>query len=157
MGAIYGALFDAAPNLQRLFRTPRAIMAMRFMNGLSQIVSNLSDPKALKTVVETLGFQHLDLDVTVPSVVIFRNAILELFLLEMGSSFTEKAQEGFGIFFNYVGGSYIYIRANFAQRLKILASSWATANKTDFDEAADATVADAEKERVEKMGGEEGA
>merc|ERR1712060_785798 len=75
--AIYGALFDAAPNLQRLFRTPRAVMAMRFMNGLSQIVTNLGDPKALKTIVETLGFQHLDLDVTIPSVVIFRNAILE--------------------------------------------------------------------------------
>merc|ERR1712060_21609 len=53
--AIYGALFDAAPNLQRLFRTPRAVMAMRFMNGLSQIVSNLGDPKSLKTVVEPLG------------------------------------------------------------------------------------------------------
>merc|ERR1712060_825529 len=96
-----------------------------------------SDPKALKTVVETLGFQHLDLDVTIPSVVIFRNAILDLFSLEMGSAFTKKAQEGFAIFFNYVGSAYIYIRANFAQRLKILASSWATANKKESDEIAD--------------------
>merc|ERR1711879_648717 len=155
MGAIYGALFDAAPNLQRLFRTPRAVMAMRFMNGLSQIVSNLGDPKALKTVVETLGFQHLDLDVTIPSVVIFRNAILELFVLEMGSTFTKKAQEGFGIFFNYVGGAYIFIRNNFAVRLKILASSWATANKKESDEIVGGAEAEGKVEETEKKEGVE--
>merc|ERR1712113_202904 len=100
------------------------------------------EPKALKTVVETLGFQHLDLDVTIPSVVIFRNAILDLFSLEMGSTFTKKAQEGFAIFFNYVGGAYIFIRANFAGRLKILASSWAIVNKTESDELTDEAATD---------------
>merc|ERR1712113_705391 len=108
------------------------------------------EPKALKTIVETLGFQHLDLDVTIPSVVIFRNAILDLFSLEMGSQFTKKAQEGFAIFFNYVGGAYIFIRANFAQRLKILSSSWATANKRESDEIAEGTVTDAKGEEGEK-------
>merc|ERR1712217_281434 len=113
---------------------------MRFMNGLSQIVSNLGDPKGLKTIVETLGFQHLDLDVTIPSVVIFRNAIVELFSLGMGAAFTKKAQEGFAIFFNYVGGAYIYIRSNFAVRLKILSTSWATSNKMETDELAEGAV-----------------
>ena len=49
--AIYAALFDAAPSLQGLFKTPRAIMAMRFMNGVSSIIASLHDPKGLKIVV----------------------------------------------------------------------------------------------------------
>ena len=44
------------PSLQSLFTTPRAIQAMKFMNGLNQFVSGLSDPPALKVAVETLGF-----------------------------------------------------------------------------------------------------
>lgn len=39
----------------------RSVMAMRFMNGLSSIMNALGSPSALKIIVETLGFQHLDL------------------------------------------------------------------------------------------------
>ena len=49
--AIYAALFDAAPSLQSLFRTPRAVMAMRFMNGLNTIISKLDQPKECKVAV----------------------------------------------------------------------------------------------------------
>merc|ERR1711920_123592 len=132
--AIYAALFDSAPSLQSLFKTPRAVMAMRFMNGLNQIVNSLADPKSLKIIVETLGFQHLDLEVTVPRVVIFRDAIVDLLQVEMGARFTKKAREGFATFLNYVGGAYIYVRLKFTDRLKILASSWATANNKKADE-----------------------
>merc|ERR1711879_697884 len=132
--AIYAALFDSAPSLQSLFKTPRAVMAMRFMNGLNQIINSLNDPKGLKIIVETLGFQHLDLEVTVPRVVIFRDAIVDLLQVEMGARFTKKAREGFCTFLNYVGGAYIFIRLNFTERLKILASSWATANNKQTDE-----------------------
>merc|ERR1712066_861340 len=118
--AIYAALFDAAPSLQSLFKTPRAVMAMRFMNGLNNIIMNLLDPKASKVIVETLGFQHLDLEVTIPRVVIFRDAIIELLAVELGARLSKKAKEGFCTFLNYVGGSYIYVRVKFADRLKIL-------------------------------------
>ena len=40
----------------------RSVMAMRFMNGLTGIINALSTPSGLKVMVETLGFQHLDLD-----------------------------------------------------------------------------------------------
>merc|ERR1719326_183668 len=132
--AIYAALFDAAPSLQSLFKTPRAVMAMRFMNGLSQIINGLKEPKSLKIVVETLGFQHLDLEVTVPRVVIFRDAIVDLLAVEMGARFTSKAREGFNTFLNYVGGSYIYVRVKFSERLKILNASWAIATRKNEDE-----------------------
>merc|ERR1712151_856000 len=94
----------------------------------------LQDPKALKIIVETLGFQHLDLGVTIPRVVIFRDAIIDLLAVEMGARFTKKARDGFATFLNYVGGAYIYVRVKFTDRLKILASSWATANNRKVDE-----------------------
>merc|ERR1719382_2127915 len=151
--AIYAALFDSAPSLQSLFKTPRAVMAMRFMNGLAQIIASLGEPKALKVVVETLGFQHLDLEVTPPRVVIFRDAIVDLLAVEMGARFTKLAAEGFNTFLNYVGGSYIYVRSKFTVRLKITSSSWATANKK-ADELAEQQAAKEEGEEDAQEGEE---
>jgi hemoglobin-like flavoprotein len=154
--AIYAALFDSAPSLQSLFKTPRAVMAMRFMNGLNQIIGQLQDPKALKVVVETLGFQHLDLEVTVPRVVIFRDAIVDLLQVDLGARVSPRALEGWATVLNYVGGAYIFVRTTFSVRLKILASSWATANNKaneldQLDEAGD------DDGKVEAVGSSEGA
>jgi uncharacterized membrane protein YgcG len=130
--AIYSALFDSAPSLQSLFKTPRAVMAMRFMNGISSMIEVLDDPVKLKTQVETLGFQHLDLEVTVPRVVIFRDAIVDLLVMEMGAKMSTLGQNAISAFLGYVGGAYIYIRKNYAERIRIIAKSWAIANnKTD--------------------------
>jgi len=131
--AIYAALFDAAPSLQSLFKTPRSVMAMRFMNGLNSIMNSLKHPPGLKVLVETLGFQHLDLEVTVPRVVIFRDAIVDLFDMELGPRFNSKARGGIAAVMNYVGGAFIYIRREYAGRIKIIASSWKTANNKAAD------------------------
>merc|ERR1712190_34432 len=131
----------------------RAVMAMRFMNGISQIINTLTDPKALKVIVETLGFQHLDLEVTIPRVVIFRDAIVDLLQVEMGARFTKKAREGFATFLNYVGGAYIYVRLKFTDRLKILASSWATANNKMLL-LSDEEAGDGDEEGAQKKGEE---
>merc|ERR1712113_658790 len=151
--AIYAALFDAAPSLQSLFKTPRAVMAMRFMNGLNNIIMSLLDPKASKVIVETLGFQHMDLEVTIPRVVIFRDAIMDLLTVELGARLSNKAKDGWMCMLNWVGGAYIYTRLRFTDRLKILASSWATANnKTigDTEQALEGEEQDAEKEKEDK-------
>ncbi|CAE8729826.1 unnamed protein product [Polarella glacialis] len=129
--AIYAAIFDSAPSLQSLFKTPRAVMSMRILAGFNNIVGDMLTPAALKTTVETLGFQHLDLDVTVPRVVIFRDAIVELLEMELGAGFTSKAKSGWNSILNFVGGAFIYVRREYAGRLKIIASSWATANKKE--------------------------
>ena len=113
--------------MQSLFKTLRAVMAMRFMNGLYQIIISLHEPETMKVIVETIGFQHLDLEVTPPRGVIFREAIVDLLSVEMGGLFTRKDRAGWRRMLNYVGGSYIYVRAKFAVRLKILLSSWAAA------------------------------
>jgi len=145
---IYSAIFDAAPSLQGLFKTPRAVMAMRFMNGLNQIVVNLGDPKALKVVVETLGFQHLELEVTIPRVVIFRDAIIDMLAVEVGAQFSMRAQYGWRCMLNYVGGAYIFVRLRYTDRLRILATSWATANRKaaegqDAEGGGDASASEA--------------
>merc|ERR1711865_1218392 len=75
-------------------------------------------------------------EVTVPRVVIFRDAIVDLLQVEMGARFTKKARDGFATFLNYVGGAYIYVRIKFTDRIKILGSSWATANNKKEDEFA---------------------
>merc|ERR1719446_611670 len=126
--AIYAALFDSAPSLQSLFVTPRAVQAMRFMNGLNTFIIHLGDPAALKMDVETLGFTHLDKEVTVPRAVIFRDAIVDLFVVELGNKLTTEAAKGFTALLNYVGGALIYIRTNYAERLQLLDESWKIAN-----------------------------
>ncbi|CAK0792946.1 unnamed protein product [Prorocentrum cordatum] len=150
--AIYAAIFDSAPSLQSLFKTPRAVMAMRFMNGLNQIISQLTDPRSLKIVVETLGFQHLDLEVTIPRVVMFRDAIVDLLQVELAGQLTRSAHSGWDTMLNYAGGAYIYVRLKYTDRLRILASSWATANnkKDELEGVAE----DAEGEEGEGKEGE---
>merc|ERR1712113_1252085 len=98
-----------------------------------------TDPKACKIVVETLGFQHMDLEVTAPRVVIFRDAIVELLAVELGARLSKKAKDAWCSMLNYVGGAYIYVRLRYTDRIRILQSSWATANNkvvTNVDEGA---------------------
>ncbi|CAJ1384392.1 unnamed protein product [Effrenium voratum] len=149
--AIYAALFDAAPSLQSLFKTARSVMALRFMNGINNIICVANNPMALKLQVETLGFQHLDLEVTAPRVDIFREAILELLEIELGPRMTSKGRVGLQVVLNYVGGAYIYIRREYAGRIRIIQKSWLTANnKTEEEEAADALADHHDNEGKEK-------
>jgi hypothetical protein len=83
---------------------------MRFMNGLAGFVMSLDNPEQLKVAVETLGFGHLHLDVTVPRVVIFRDAILDLFAVELGKNFSSQARDTWSRLLNYVGGAIIYVK-----------------------------------------------
>mmetsp|Transcript_28120 Transcript_28120/g.65335 ORF Transcript_28120/g.65335 Transcript_28120/m.65335 type:complete len:1268 (+) Transcript_28120:118-3921(+) len=122
--AIYAALFEGAPSLQSLFITPRAVQAMRFMTGLHSFVNNLEDPPQLKVLVETLSFGHLHLDVTVSRVAMFRDAILDLFSVELADRFDTIAYEGWKAMLNYIGGAIIYVKAHYADRIKILQESW---------------------------------
>merc|ERR1740121_1650746 len=111
--AIFSALFETAPSLQSLFKSPRAVFVMRFMQGMTQIINTLKDGKGLKVFTETLGFQHLDFDVTVPRVVVFRDSFLELLTLELGDKFGRKAKDGWATLLNYIGGAFIFVRANY--------------------------------------------
>mmetsp|Transcript_55859 Transcript_55859/g.102400 ORF Transcript_55859/g.102400 Transcript_55859/m.102400 type:complete len:1124 (-) Transcript_55859:82-3453(-) len=151
--AIYAALFEGAPSLQSLFTTPRAVQAMKFMNGLASFVNALDDPAKLKILVETLAFGHLHLDVTVPRVMIFRDAILDLFKVELVEKFSPSAREGWKKLLNYVGGALIYVKVNYATRINCLLKSWKEANHGDTDkkdELAGAQSSSAAEEEQQK-------
>eukprot|EP00931_Biecheleriopsis_adriatica_P095522 TRINITY_DN6911_c0_g1_i2.p1 TRINITY_DN6911_c0_g1~~TRINITY_DN6911_c0_g1_i2.p1 ORF type:complete len:1051 (+),score=165.50 TRINITY_DN6911_c0_g1_i2:245-3397(+) len=151
--AIYAALFDAAPSLQSLFKTARSVMALRFMNGFNSIMTAADNPRALKTQVESLGFQHLDLEVTVTRVAIFRDAIVDLFEMELGARFTSKARTGFVVLLNYAGGAFIYIRREYAGRIKVISSSWRKAKNTVEDESEEG---DASEDNATEASGKSG-
>jgi len=122
--AVYGAIFESAPSLQALFKTPRAVQAMRFMSALNTVVATLDQPQQLQILAETLGFGHLNLEVTVPRVAIFREAILELLAVEMGDLLTPDLAAAWKAVMNYLGGGIIFVRKNYADRLTLLAESW---------------------------------
>lgn len=127
--AIYTAIFESAPALHSLFKTPKAVQAMKFMNGIHGMVLLMGDGPALKDAVESLGFQHLHLDVTPPRVAVFRDAILDLLEFDLGRPFRGRIRGGLRDLLNYIGGGIIYVRVHYAKRLQLLQESWATANQ----------------------------
>merc|ERR1740130_1545336 len=123
---------------------------MKFMAGLNQFIMGLSDPAGLKVQVETLGFGHLVLDVTVPRVVIFRDAILDLFQVELGSKLSTEAYKGWRALLNYVGGAIIYIKAFYADRIRLLGESWTAANDKGANKDKFATMQSQEQADLDK-------
>mmetsp|Transcript_33986 Transcript_33986/g.79147 ORF Transcript_33986/g.79147 Transcript_33986/m.79147 type:complete len:1138 (-) Transcript_33986:44-3457(-) len=144
--AAFSAIFDAAPSLQSLFHGPRAVQAQKFVLSLGNIISKLDHPAALKVEVETLGFAHLSVDITIPRIALFRDAILDLFEVELGDAFTPTARDGWGQLLSYVGGSQIWIRTHFSARLKVLQESWKAANNRENPQ-----VSDAERQKMLKQ------
>eukprot|EP00913_Durusdinium_trenchii_P022538 g21170.t1 len=147
--ALYDAICESSPAVSLLFKTPRTVTAMRLNEGIHQIISSLNEPQDVKNLVDMLGFRHLELDVTTSRVEIVRNAIVELLSNELGhlarprggGSFKDGEDGGNGHHFgtaarnglfqvlNYVGGTLIYIRSNYADRVRILSESWVVANE----------------------------
>jgi len=151
--SLYGAFFDAAPNLQGMFRAPRATMGLRILAGLSQFVQSAHDPPAMRRHVEAIAFNHLDLDVTAPRVEIFREATMEVFDLELGALFGTRARMGLSAIMTYAGGAYIHTRKEYASRIRILLRSWNTAAKKGetVDQIDDLESKSSEEEEEEEV------
>ncbi|CAJ1404467.1 unnamed protein product [Effrenium voratum] len=145
--AIYAALFDSAPTLQNLFMTPRSVMALRFMNGIVCIIMASHDPAALKMEVESIGFRHLERELTASRVAVFREAIVELLDMELPNGLTSKAKMGLQAILNYAGGAFIYIRQNYLARVKVIQRSWRIANNKGAVEEEDAKSAESEQQQ----------
>lgn len=126
--AIYDAIFEDAPSMRPLFKSPRTIFALTFTNVLSNMFSMSGNPSALKSSVETLGFQHLDRDVTTARIAIFAGAILTTVEAELGREFTNDARSGLIAMLNYIGGAIIYCRNELGMRIKTIQRSWRIAN-----------------------------
>ena len=115
---------------------------------------------------EIFGICHLALDVTNPRVVIFRDAILDPFQVELGSRRTSVAYSCRALL-SYVGGAIICFKVIDAHRIRLLARSWSLAqdggsNKDRFAilasaEEAGQTAAPQEKTDPKGRDGETGA
>merc|ERR1740138_1658507 len=133
--AFYSAFYEAAPSLQHLFITPRAVQAMRIFTNVNIMVNSLNLPTDLKTHIESLGFWHMSMDTSVARCVVFRDAILDLFVAELGSKLTSGAVAGLSGLLNYVAGAIVYCKLNFSTRIRILNESWAIANAKEGGDA----------------------
>lgn len=123
--AIYNALFEVSPTLQPLFTTPKAVQATKFMSAMHTFVQALGDPPQLKTLAETHSFRHLNIDVTVQRVALFRNAIVDMFCAELGQErAAAESRAGWNSLLNYIGGAFIFVKKHYADTLQILSDSW---------------------------------
>jgi len=145
--AIYDAIFEDAPSMRPLFKSPRTIFGLTFTNVLSNMFSMSGNPSALRSSVETLGFQHLDRDVTTARIAIFAGAILTTVEAELGREFTPEARSGLIAGLNYIGGAIIYCRNELGTRIKTIQRSWKIANHEAM--ISDAPLPD-DEELVEK-------
>jgi len=132
--AVYTALFEASPVLQSMLTTAKAVQAMKFVSGIDTLVKHLGDPAKLLILVETLGFQHLHLDIFPQRVVVFRDALLDLLDRELEDKFSMEARDGLVGLLNYVGGGIIYVRTHYARRLDILIESWTAVQEKSKDD-----------------------
>jgi hypothetical protein len=101
----YQTIFDSSRLIQPYFVSPRAVQALKFVQGIAGDLALLDDPPQLKINIETRSFGHLALPVSVPLVVKVREAILDLFMVELGDKFTSVAKTGWISYLNYVGGA----------------------------------------------------
>jgi hemoglobin len=133
----YQTIFDASRIIQPYFVSPRAVQALKFVQGIAGDLAVLDDPPQLKILLETRSFGHLALPVSVPLVIKVRDAIMDLFSVELGDKFTSVAKIGWNAYLNYVGGAYIYVKVNYAERLGLIRESWSIANGSNDDKAGE--------------------
>lgn len=127
--AIFDSIMEEAPGIAKLFRSPRSVFALRFVNGLNSLVTEVGTPSALKKQVETFGFQHLDYEVSVVRADLVRDCILSVMEQELGGQFTSAARICMTALLNYVGGAFVFIRRELAGRIKIIQRSWRLAQR----------------------------
>ena len=160
--AIFAAIFDASPSLQVSFKSPSTVLAMKFVNGFGAVVLNAGDPSRLKPLVETLGFQHMDFDVTRQKIQTFRDAITDLFDMDLGKTLTSKGKYGIAVLLNYVGGACMYIRREYAVRVRAIHATWALATHTreapeesghEEEEAGEADAGEGNEDKTENPQG----
>jgi len=130
--AVYSAFFEASPSIQMHFTSPRGVLASKFTTCVHQLVMNMRDGFKLQKLVETLGFQHLHLEITSNLVMMIRDSILELFDAELSylGLFDQKARDGLHMLLNYVGGGLMYVRNLCTERLQLISESWCIATNS---------------------------
>eukprot|EP00929_Paragymnodinium_shiwhaense_P092830 TRINITY_DN5283_c0_g1_i2.p1 TRINITY_DN5283_c0_g1~~TRINITY_DN5283_c0_g1_i2.p1 ORF type:complete len:2305 (-),score=689.54 TRINITY_DN5283_c0_g1_i2:325-7239(-) len=153
--ALYTTLADGAPMLSSMFTNQPAIQAMKLVSGFNTLIMDIENPAQLKANVETLGFGHMAFQVDTNDVECVRDAILDLFFLELGDKFSRPARLGWRRLLNYVGGAIIYVKHHYAERLRLLSESWMLCNGDEKEKEAAEDAAEEGMEENEKNTGAE--
>eukprot|EP00434_Breviolum_minutum_P009363 symbB.v1.2.008251.t1/scaffold515.1/size193321/13 len=123
--AIFTAIFDASPSLQATFKSPKATVAERFVKGFGEVVRSAGSKSKMMNCVQILGFRHLEFDINIQKVDIFRDALIDLFEMEMNDqSLTPQGRHVMALLINYVGGALIFIRREYQSRIELIHSTW---------------------------------
>lgn len=133
----FAAKMEVQPSLKNMFKKPPPVIFLRFVNFLDAIVTAVSDSVNLKEIAEHLGFMHVHLEVTTQHVVTFREVVLDALSEECpGMRRSHYVHNSWRLILDYVGGALIYTRYKYAKRLRILETTWNTANATPEVDAA---------------------
>ncbi|CAE7896453.1 cep120, partial [Symbiodinium sp. KB8] len=125
---IFNSWWEAAPSLHAYFVSPRAVLFLRIVQGISPVVAAMRNPTMLKNEVEQISFRHLDRPVKPAAVDIVREAMLDMWEQELGPNvFNTRARKGWQCLLNYMGGAYCFVGREYASRVRIIQRSWRTA------------------------------
>ncbi|CAJ1457769.1 unnamed protein product [Effrenium voratum] len=131
--ALYDALTESLPT--NSFSTPRPILSIRLITGISNLILNCGDPISLRRAAEVMAFQHLDREVNVSRLEVARDAMLAAIEIEVGVNYTARMHAGLQALLSYAAGAFLFVRKEYAIRIKTVLRSWSIANSTNEEQS----------------------
>ncbi|CAJ1410968.1 unnamed protein product [Effrenium voratum] len=131
--ALYDALTESLPTSS--FSTPRPILSIRLITGISNLILNCGDPISLRRAAEVMAFQHLDREVNVSRLEVARDAMLAAIEIEVGVNYTARMHAGLQALLSYAAGAFLFVRKEYAIRIKTVLRSWSIANSTNEEQS----------------------
>ncbi|CAL1155366.1 unnamed protein product [Cladocopium goreaui] len=121
--AIYGTKIMALVAIKDSFKTPRAVMSLRFFNCFRLLLEKAEDFDELKIYVETLAFKHLNLEITELRVGRVQDAFLEL-LNQNVPNLPPGTNAAWKTMLSYCGSCYRFVGDTYGERLRIIKEDW---------------------------------
>mmetsp|Transcript_168400 Transcript_168400/g.541026 ORF Transcript_168400/g.541026 Transcript_168400/m.541026 type:complete len:1179 (-) Transcript_168400:110-3646(-) len=154
---IFNVFFERFPEARGLFASSKSAHAAKFIKALGNIVAVLEDPAEVKIGVQSLGFKHIGIEVTIPAVLALRVAVLQVMHTSLGDQLSASAAEGWAQLLNYCGGALIFFRSTLADRVRVLKESWTIAQKgTNLQAGTQGATKDSAEEGSGEHSGESG-
>eukprot|EP00435_Cladocopium_sp_Y103_P003451 s1476_g1.t1 len=121
--AIYGTKISALVAIKDSFKTPRAVMSLRFFNCFRLLLEKAEDFDELKIYVETLAFKHLGLEITELRVDRVQDAFLEL-LNQNVPNLPPGTNAAWKMMLSYCGSCYRFVGDTYGERLRVIKEDW---------------------------------
>lgn len=128
---MFEIIFNSTPGLQQIFEEPMCSHAFKFMMAISDLVQALDDPAGFRSVIETLGYQHVNIEMIQLNVKAFRLSLVMQMEKSIAGGLSDNAREGISHVVDYTGAALIYIRKTSEERIEMLMESWAEAHSQD--------------------------